>query len=96
MHRPHILLTIAVAVLVLSAGTMQRASSEEQRRGVLRLLPSDAASDKTLQADGRALKYRAVAGTLPIFSTAGEQENRRPLSSILPIPLKAPILRAVR
>jgi carboxypeptidase C (cathepsin A) len=43
-------------------------------KGLLRLLPRDAASDKTLNAGGRTLRYRAVAGTLPIFSTSGDQK----------------------
>lgn len=73
LRRPFAAIALAT-VLHAAAGGLAFAEDAAQGRGVLRLLPADAASDKTVRVDGRALTYRAVAGTLPIFSTSGEQK----------------------
>jgi carboxypeptidase C (cathepsin A) len=41
--------------------------------GVLRLMPSDSASDKEITIGGRKIAYTATAGTLPLFDQNGEK-----------------------
>jgi carboxypeptidase C (cathepsin A) len=41
--------------------------------GVLRLLPSDAVSDKEVTVAGRTIAYTATAGTLSLFDQSGER-----------------------
>jgi carboxypeptidase C (cathepsin A) len=41
--------------------------------GVLRLLPSDATSDKEITVGDRTIAYSATAGTLPLFDHSGER-----------------------
>jgi carboxypeptidase C (cathepsin A) len=41
--------------------------------GVLRLLPPDAASDKTISVGGRTIAYTATAGTLALFDQNGDK-----------------------
>lgn len=68
---------VILAVALVSAAMTQISAAEEkpaEGRGLLRLLPSDAVGERSLQAEGATLRYRAVAGTLPIFGTSGEQK----------------------
>jgi carboxypeptidase C (cathepsin A) len=45
--------------------------------GVLRLLPSDSASDKEITIGGRKIAYTATAGTLPLFDQNGDKTAAR-------------------
>jgi carboxypeptidase C (cathepsin A) len=54
----------------------QRAAEQrpaESRDGVLRLLPADSVTERTVAVDGRMLAYTATAGTLPLFDQSGER-----------------------
>ena len=42
-------------------------------QGVLRLLPDDAVSDRTVTVNGRPLNYTATAGTLSLYDQSGEK-----------------------
>jgi carboxypeptidase C (cathepsin A) len=44
----------------------------ESKSGLLRLLPSDAVSERTIDVGGRKLTYTATAGTLPLYDGGGE------------------------
>src|SRR5689334_9217121 len=69
-----------VLAATLCCGAAQQAVSEdkappkEPAKGLLRLLPADAASERAIQFGGKTFSYRAVAGTLPIFATSGDQK----------------------
>src|SRR5262245_39584725 len=66
------LLTIAPAVVA-----QDRASKPERTApdgpGVLRLLPLDAATEKSIVIGGRTIAYTATAGTLSLFDQNGER-----------------------
>ena len=54
----------------------ERGASTEQPadpQGVLRLLPADATSDKSITIAGRTLAYTATAGTLSLYDQNGER-----------------------
>ena len=67
--------------LVARAGSARPAGAPAQAKpddaphgpGVLRLLPSDSASDKEITIGGRKIAYTATAGTLPLFDQNGEK-----------------------
>lgn len=69
---------VALVVLVASPAVQAQKGDDKAKetgsKGLLRLLPPDAASEHSIALDGRTLSYRAVAGTLPIFDTSGEQK----------------------
>ncbi len=76
---PRRLLSAALATAMFlafaqSVHAEDNAAAKEPAKGLLRLLPADASSDHTITVDGRPLRYRAVAGTLPIFSASGERK----------------------
>ncbi len=50
-----------------------RAEQTSDAQGVLRLLPSDAVSEKTIAVNGRTIAYTATAGTLSLFDQNGER-----------------------
>jgi carboxypeptidase C (cathepsin A) len=82
--RPTILALLAIAAitpLVAAQDQPQRRDRAEptardelsaEAQGVLRLLPSDATSEKTIDIGGRTLTYTATAGTLPLYNQSGE------------------------
>lgn len=49
------------------------ADQRPQGPGVLRLLPTDAVTDKEIEIGGRTLAYTATAGTLALYEPGGEQ-----------------------
>jgi carboxypeptidase C (cathepsin A) len=60
------------------AGRPERGAKAEESApaggpGLLRLLPSDAVSEKTIVAGGRTIAYTATAGTLSLFDHNGER-----------------------
>ena len=63
------------ATTATPATQRQRAPEEAGRSGgsVLGLLPADSVTSHTLDVDGRALAYKATAGTLNLFSGDGER-----------------------
>lgn len=82
LRRP--LLTLCLLLAAVTAVTAQSArqrpsedraaeSSQPSGSGVLRLLPQDAVSEKTITVGGRTIAYTATAGTLPLFDQNGER-----------------------
>jgi carboxypeptidase C (cathepsin A) len=53
--------------------TQQSKPEEAHGPGVLRLLPSDASSEKEITLGGRKIAYTATAGTLSLFDQSGER-----------------------
>jgi len=47
---------------------------QQQRGGVLSLLPADAVTEHTVETRGRKIAYTATAGTLPIIDQSGERK----------------------
>ncbi|MBM3526547.1 MAG: carboxypeptidase [Alphaproteobacteria bacterium] len=67
---------VAAAPALLAQDRTPGAANENAKKpapGVLRLLPSDAVSDKQVTAGGRTVAYTATAGTLPLYDQNGEQ-----------------------
>ena len=48
-------------------------STSAMAQGVLRLLPDDAVSDRSVTVNGRPLNYTATAGTLSLYDQSGEK-----------------------
>ena len=65
-------LTIAFAAL-LTAVSAVSAQSPSTAPGVLRLLPADSVTEKTITAGNRPLAYTATAGTLALYDQPGER-----------------------
>ncbi len=51
----------------------QQQPKGQQQDSVLRLLPSDAVSERSIEVAGSRLTYTATAGTLPLFDPSGER-----------------------
>jgi carboxypeptidase C (cathepsin A) len=51
----------------------QRGDSEPGGKGVLRLLPRESVSEKSLQTPQGALNYTATAGTIPLYGQSGDE-----------------------
>ncbi len=72
---------VGLALVISSVALAQRPSTNDKPpaketpvNGLLRLLPADSTTDRSIKLGERSLSYRAVAGTLPIFATSGEQK----------------------
>ena len=65
---------LVLAVLGLLSADQRPGLAQNNAPGVLRLLPADASSDKSITlASGRALAYTATAGTLMLYDQNGEK-----------------------
>ena len=60
-------------LLALSAASHVAPARAEEPQGMLRLLPADAVSEKTVILSGRPLTYTATAGTLSLYDQNGEK-----------------------
>jgi len=68
---------LAAAFLIGATPTAQsedKTAPKEAAKGLLRLLPADVTSERSINFDGKRFAYRVVAGTLPIFATSGDQK----------------------
>src|SRR5262249_9381716 len=70
-----ILLTGSFSAAAQDAAKEQTSAAErhEPAKGVLRLLPSDAVTDHSIDTPGGRLNYTATAGTLAFYDQSGEQ-----------------------
>ncbi len=84
MMKARIPVLTLLALLTNASGHAQSVRPERPERtgrieqpshplGVLRLLPNDAVSDKSIALNGRTLRYTATAGTLPLYDQNGER-----------------------
>src|SRR5438128_1958547 len=75
--RTYFLLGLLVCCWASTAPAQQAAEKSAQpgapQPGVLRLLPSDATSEKEIDVGGRKLAYTATAGTLSLYDQTGER-----------------------
>ena len=77
-HRGLIALAL-VALLLAPAAAQERAgrggppAAAKAEGGVLRLLPGDAVTERTVKTASGPLAYTATAGTLPLYDQSGEQ-----------------------
>jgi carboxypeptidase C (cathepsin A) len=68
-----LLLTLLLAPSVSFADT---AAPPEQAQGLLRLLPKDSVTERTINVRGQALAYIATAGTLDLFGQDGNRNAK--------------------
>jgi carboxypeptidase C (cathepsin A) len=64
---------VAPAAFADDQPAQARSAPASEPRGVLRLLPGDAVSEKTITIAGRPLAYTATAGTLSLYDQNGER-----------------------
>ena len=64
---------VALALLGALLGTCSAVHAQTEPPGVLRLIPADSVTEKTIALRDRSLAYTATAGTLSLYDQTGER-----------------------